>query len=68
MKKNLVVTPLVIKGEENLEDLILEQLIDRSYEKDSLLNQVLQLLADGVNYSKDLTIADCINVDGRLHY
>ena len=31
-------------------------------------NQVLHLLADGANYSKDHTIPDCANVDGRLHY
>ena len=68
VKKDLVVAPLVIEGEENLDDLTLEQLIDRGYEQDPLPNRVLQLLADGANYSKDLTIADCVNVDGRLHY
>ena len=31
-------------------------------------NQVLQLLANGTNYSKDLTIADCTNIDSKLHY
>lgn len=68
IKKNLVATPLIIKGEENLDDLILEQLIDRGYEQDPLPNRVLQLLADGANYSKDLTIVDCTNVNSRLHY
>ena len=68
VRKDLVAAPLVIEGEENLDDLTLEQLIDRGYEQDPLPNRVLQLLADGANYSKDLTIADCANVDGRLHY
>ena len=68
MKKDFVATPLVIEGEENLDDLTLEQFIDRGYEQDLLPNQVLQLLADGANYFKDFTIADCINIDGRLNY
>ena len=68
VKKDLVTAPLVIKGEENLDDLTLEQLINRNYEQDLLPNRVLQLLANGANYSKDLIIADCANVDGRLHY
>ena len=41
MKKDLIVALLVIKGEENLDDLTLEQLIDRGYEQDSLPNRVL---------------------------
>ena len=41
VKKNLVATPLVIEGEENLDDLTLEQLINRGYKQNSLLNQVL---------------------------
>ncbi|WP_375449187.1 hypothetical protein [uncultured Nostoc sp.] len=41
VKKDLVATPLVIEGEENLDDLTLEQLIDRGYEPNSLPNQVL---------------------------
>ena len=68
VKIDLVATPLVIEGEENLDNLILEQLIDHGYEQDSLPNQVLQLLANGANYSKDLFIANCVNIDGRLHY
>ena len=68
MKKDLVATPLVIEEEENLDDFTLEQLIDRGYKQDSLTNRVFQLLADRANYSKDLTIADRANVDGRLHY
>ena len=68
VKKDLVAAPLVIEEEENLDDLTLEQLIDRGYEQDLLSNRVLQLLANKANYSKDFTIADCANVDGRLHY
>ena len=40
MKKDLIATPLVIEGEENLDDLTLEQLIDRGYKQDFLPNQV----------------------------
>ena len=68
MKKDLVAASLVIEGEENRDNLTLEQLIDRGYEQDLLPNQVLQLLANGANYSKDLTIVDRTNVNGRLHY
>ena len=68
VKKDLVATPLVIEGEENLDVLTLEQLIDRGYEQDTLPNQVLQLLTNGANYSKDLIIVDCVNIDDRLHY
>ena len=32
MKKDHVATPLIIEEEENLDDLTLEQLIDRGYE------------------------------------
>ena len=38
MKKNLFAALLVIEGEKNLDDLTLEQLIDRGYEQDSLPN------------------------------
>ena len=68
VKKDLVATPLVIEGEENLDDLTLKQLIDRGYEQDPLPSRVLQLLTNGANYSKDFIIADCANVDDRLHY
>ena len=68
VKKNLVAALLVIEGEENLDDLTLEQLIDCSYKQDPLPNRVLQLLADGANYSKDFTIADYVNLDSRLYY
>ena len=67
VKKNLVAALLVIKREENLEDLTLEQLIDYGYEQNPLLNQVLQLLTNRVDYSKNLTIANCININSRLH-
>ena len=68
VKKDLFAAPLVIEGEENQDDLTLKQLIDRGYEEDSLPNQVLQLLADGANYFKDFIIADCANINGKLHY
>ena len=50
------------------EAMSLDQLLDRDYKKDPILSRVLELLARGANYSKDLTIADCSVVNGRLHY
>ena len=46
----------------------LDQLLDRGYQKDHIPDRVLELLAQSANYLKDLTIADCSNVNGRLHY
>ena len=54
VKKDLVATPLVIEEEENLDDLTLEQFIDRGYKQDSLPNRVLKLLVNGANYCNDL--------------
>ena len=68
MKKDLVAVPLIIEGEENLDDLTLKQLIDRGYKQDPLPNGVLQLLANKADYSKDLTIADCAKINTKLHY
>ena len=68
MKKDFVATPLVIEGEGNRDNLTLKQFIDRDYEEDLLPNRVLQLLVNGANYSKNLMIVDCINIDGKLHY
>ena len=50
------------------ETLSLDQLLDCGYEEDPIPNRVLELLSQGANYSRDLTIADCSNVNGRLHY
>ena len=50
------------------EAMSLDQLFDRGYERDPILSRVLELLARGANYLKDLTIADCSIVNGKLHY
>lgn len=68
MKKNLFAASLVIKKEDNLEDLTLKQFIDYSYKQKFLPNQVLQLLSNRANYSKNLSKADYVNIDGRLYY
>ena len=68
MKKDFIAAPLVIKEEENLNDLILEELINGGYEQDPLLKWVLQLLANETDYFQEITIADSINVDGELYY
>lgn len=68
MKKDFVDTPLIIKREKNLDDLTLKKFIDCNYKQNLLLNPVLQLLANGANYFKNLIIIDCINIDGKLYY
>lgn len=65
LQKDLVAAPLLIEETENL---LLEELIDRSYQEDPLPIRMLQLLANGTNYSKDLMIADCTVINGRLYY
>ena len=71
--KPVVVVPLkatVASTDTILEEekATLDQLLNCAYEKDPILNRVLELLAQGANYSKDLTIADCSVVNGRLYY
>ena len=63
-----VVAPTNSILEEEEAAMSLDQLLDRGYEKDFILNRVLDLLARGANYSRDLTIADCFVVNRRLHY
>lgn len=52
--------------EEEVESL--DQLLNQGYEDDLIPGRVLKLLAQGANYSKNLTIADCSNVNRRLYY
>ena len=71
-KPTATVAPTVTEptnaNSEEEEAMSLDQLLDQDYKKDSIPNRVLELLARGANYSKDLTIADCSVVNGRLHY
>ena len=53
---------------EDEEAMTLDQLLNRGYEEDPIPNRVLELLAQAANYSRNLTIADCSNINGRLHY
>ena len=46
----------------------LDELIVRGYSEDSLPNRVLTALRSGETRSKDLTLADCKETDGRLYY
>lgn len=68
MQKELVATSSIIEKLENKNDLTLEEFIDSGHQKNLLPNHVLQLLANGVDYSKNLTITDCVNVNGKLYY
>ena len=65
--KPTVVAPIDVIPEEE-EAMSLDQLLDQGYKKDPIPSRVLELLARGANYSKDLTITDCSVVNGRLHY
>ena len=56
------------ESEEEEKAMTLDQLLDCGYEEDPIPNRVLELLSQGANYSKDLTIADCSIVNRRLHY
>ena len=59
-------TNTILEEEETA--MSLDQLLDRGYERDLIPNRVLDLLARGANYLKDLTIADCFVINRRLHY
>lgn len=48
--------------------LTLEGLLDWAYTIILIPNIVLQLLAKGINYLKDLKIANCTIINDRLHY
>ena len=39
-----------------------------AYLKDLFLNQVLEILRSGTRYCKDISLAECSEVEGRLHY
>lgn len=45
-----------------------EGLLDQEYVVDPILNLILQFLAKDVNHFKDLTIADCTNINSRFYY
>ena len=62
---NIEPTKAIPKGKKAMS---LDLLLNRGYEKDLIPNRVLDHLAQGVNYLKDLTIADCSIVNRRLHY
>ena len=65
-KPTVVTKPTVAPTDTILEEeeATLYQLLDCAYEEDPIPNRVLDLLARGANYLKDLTIADCSIVNG----
>ena len=46
----------------------LEELITIGYENDPLPNKVLVLLRNGIRHSRDITLAECEDRNGRLYY
>lgn len=65
LEKKLVSAPLNMEETKNL---LLEKFIARSYQEGSLSNHVLQLLVHKANYSKNLTLAECTIINGRLYF
>ena len=58
-------TDVTLKEEKTMS---LDQSLDWGYKKDPIPRKVLELLTQGANYFKDLTIIDCSIVNRRLHY
>lgn len=65
LHKDFIAAPLHM---DEIKNPLLEEFIDRGYQEDPLPNRLLQLLVDGANYFKYLTIADCTVINGRLYY
>lgn len=70
VKKDLFATSLHIRETENAkneDNFILEDFMDRGYQKNPLPSRDLQLLTDENNYSKDLNIIYCSILHGKLY-
>ena len=50
------------------EDKSIDELIDLGYEHDPTPNKILTLLRNGARHSKDITLAECEDRNGRLYY
>jgi RNase H-like domain found in reverse transcriptase/Reverse transcriptase (RNA-dependent DNA polymerase)/Integrase zinc binding domain/Integrase core domain/Aspartyl protease/Chromo (CHRromatin Organisation MOdifier) domain len=46
----------------------LEDALSRAYLEDPFPNQVLEMLRSGTRYCKDISLAECSEVEGRLYY
>jgi hypothetical protein len=46
----------------------LNRLLNEAYEADSLPNDILRMLRDGVRHSRRITLAECEERNGRLWY
>ena len=46
----------------------IEELMNQGYELDPFPNSILTLLRNGASHSKDITLAECEDRDGRLYY
>ena len=53
---------------EEPEELTLEQLFEEGYQQDPFPHKVLQQLCSGEQHSKEITLSECTEVDGQLHY
>jgi transposase InsO family protein len=50
------------------EPLELEQLLRAGYEEDPFPSKVLDMLEKGVRQCREISLAECEKIDGRLHY
>lgn len=47
---------------------LLEDLLAAGYREDEFLNKILRLLHDGVQQLKDISLAECSEVNSQLHF
>ena len=53
---------------EEPEELTLEQLFEEGYRQDPFPHKVLQQLRNGERHSKEITLSECTEINGQLHY
>ena len=46
----------------------LDQLIEKAYKHDPYPNEIIQMIEQGIHKSRDITLAECEVLDGRLFY
>ena len=65
---DIVIEPSNLAPASDSEDKSIDELIDLGYEHDPTPNKILTLLRNGTRHSKDITLAECEDRNGRLYY
>ena len=65
---DIVIEPSNLAPASDSEVKSIDELIDLGYEHDPMPNKVLTLLRNGTRHSKDITLAECEDRNGRLYY